>query len=234
MAKSIRTDVVESACDICGRTLLRGEHAETYLAAGTRRHVCELCTARAVHEGWIRESASSAELPARRPGSHRGRSLMSRLRTRRERERDRERGPHLPPGGGEALVPDAAVVEQALEAIPHSSRHVHAVPTNADLKVARAIELFNASEHTRTVSGVARSLGAPLVNVRPSREEPSVVSLVVGWELSWYRFEVDLSDEAGGVRVVEQGQELTELSDSDQEWNAAADEQGILSAAAVA
>jgi hypothetical protein len=211
MAKSIRTDVVESACDVCGRTLLRGEHAETYLAAGTRRHVCELCTARAVHGG---------------------RSLMSRLRQRRERER--ERGPRLTPGGGEVLVPDAAILEQALEAIPPAERHVHAVPTNADLKVARAIELFNASEHTRTVSGVARSLGAPLVNVRPSREEPSVVSLVVGWELSWYRFEVDLSDEAGGVRVVEQGQELTELSDSDQEWNAAADEQGILSAAAVA
>jgi hypothetical protein len=232
MAKSIRTDVVESACDVCGRTLLRGEHAETYLAAGTRRHVCELCTARAVHEGWIRESASSAELPARRPGSHRGRSLMSRLRQRRERER--ERGPRLTPGGGEVLVPDAAILEQALEAIPPAERHVHAVPTNADLKVARAIELFNASEHTRTVAGVARSLGPPLVAVRPSREEPSVVSLVVGWELSWYRFEVDLSDEAGGVRVVEQGQELPELSDEDREWNAAADEHGILSAAAVA
>jgi hypothetical protein len=227
MAKSIRTDVVDSSCDICGRTLLRGEHAETYLAAGTRRHVCELCTARAVHEGWIRESASSGELPARRPGSHRG-SFMSRLRQRRER------APDLPPGGGEALVPNTAVIDQALEAIPPAERHVHAVPTNADLKVARAIELFNASEHPRTVAGVARSLGPPLVTVRPSREEPSVVSLIVGWELSWYRYEVDLSDEAGGVRSVQQGAELSELSDEDREWNAAADEQGILSAAAVA
>ena len=32
------------------------------------------------------------------------------------------------------------------------------------------------------------------------------------WELSWYRFEIDLSDEAGGVRRDAQGDELAELS----------------------
>jgi hypothetical protein len=229
MARSIRTDQEDTACDVCGRTLLRGEQAETYLAAGTRRQVCELCTARAVHEGWIRESASSGELPARRPGSHRRGSLISRLRQRRER------AVHLPPGGGEVLVPDMAVVDRAFEVLaPPVERHVHAVPTNDDLKVARAVELFNGSEHPRTVAGVARSLGAPLVAVRPSRDEPSVVSLIVGWELSWYRFEVDLSDEAGGVRVAEQGAELSELAPEDREWNADADDRGELSVAAVA
>ena len=56
---------------------------------------------------------------------------------------------------------------------------MHAVPTNADLKIARAVELFNVSEHPRTVGGVARSLGAPVVAVRPSQTEGSVVTIVV-------------------------------------------------------
>ena len=77
---------------------------------------------------------------------------------------------------------------------------MHAIPTNADLKMARALDLFNGSAHPRTVAGVARSLGAPIVAVRPSPTEGSVVTIASGWELSWYRFEVDLADEAAGLR----------------------------------
>ena len=58
-------------------------------------------------------------------------------------------------------------------------------------------------------AGVARSLGAPGVCVRPRVDRPAVVSITVMWELSWYRFEVDLSDEAGGVRRDAQGDELS-------------------------
>jgi hypothetical protein len=109
------------------------------------------------------------------------------------------------------------------------------VPTNADLKMERALDVFNASDHVRTVGGVARSLGAPAVCVRPLADRPSVVTITVMWELSWYRFEVDLSDEAGGVRKDGQGSELTELSEDEQhEVNAAADERGGLHLAAAA
>jgi hypothetical protein len=80
----------------------------------------------------------------------------------------------------------------------------------------------------RTVSGVARSLGAPEVGVRPLPERPSVVVVTVMWELSWYRYEIDLSDEAGGVRRDAQGDELTELTAEDRSANAAADERGAL------
>jgi hypothetical protein len=102
------------------------------------------------------------------------------------------------------------------------------VPTNADLKMARALEVFNGSDHTRTVGGVARSLGAPAVCVRPLADRPSVVAITVMWELSWYRYEVDLSDEAGGVRRDAQGDELSELTSEEQLANAAADERGAL------
>ena len=34
--RSIRTSAVDTSCDICGRTLLRGERADVYLHGGTR------------------------------------------------------------------------------------------------------------------------------------------------------------------------------------------------------
>jgi hypothetical protein len=58
------------------------------------------------------------------------------------------------------------------------------------------------------------------------------VTIVVGWELCWYRYEVDLADEAAGVRVTGQGAELSELTESEQMANAVADEHGRLVLAA--
>jgi hypothetical protein len=235
----IRTNQEDVACDICGRTLLRGEHAEGYLAAGQRRQVCELCTARAQHEGWIRESGGD-DLALRHPrGEGRGRSFLDRLRTRRERARDvndviaAEEAPAAPapPPPRRRDREREREREQEPEPVaeaPRRPRHVRAVPTNADLKMERALEVFNASDHTRTVGGVARSLGAPVVSVRPLADRPSVVAITVMWELSWYRFEVDLSDEAGGVRRDAQGDELAELSAEEQVANAAADDRGGL------
>ena len=116
---------------------------------------------------------------------------------------------------------------------PREPRHVRAVPTNAELKMARALEVFNGSEHVRTVGGVARSLGPPAVSVRPLGERPSVVGITVMWELSWYRFEVDLSDEAGGVVRAGHGAELGELTPEEHGLvNAAADDRGALVLAA--
>jgi len=66
------------------------------------------------------------------------------------------------------------------------------------------------------------------VCVRPLPDRPSVVSITVMWELSWYRFEVDLSDEAGGVLREGHGAELDELPPEDRAENAAADERGSL------
>ena len=149
----------------------------------------------------------------------RSRSFLARLRQRR--------------ADAQALQEEIES-EQAAEAIvtvdpvPQQPRSVHAVPTNADMKMARALDLFNASAHPRTVAGVARSLGAPIVAARPSLTEGSVVTIVVGWELSWYRFEVDLADEAAGPRITGQGTELSELDAADQVPNAAADEHGLL------
>ena len=53
------------------------------------------------------------------------------------------------------------------------------------------------------------------------------------WELCWYRYEVDLSDEVPSVRVEDQGYELDELHPREREPNAAADEHGGLGPADV-
>ena len=107
-------------------------------------------------------------------------------------------------------------------------RHVHAVPTNADLKMARALDVFNLSAHPRRIAGVTRSLGTPIVTVLPSEVEGAIVSIVVGWELCWYRYEVDLADEAAGVQVLGQGAELSELTEAERAANAVADARGRL------
>jgi hypothetical protein len=202
---------------VCGRTLLRGEQADVFLAGGTRRNVCELCTQRASQEGWIREGLDDATVRSR---AHNGRSRSFLARLRQRRADAQALHEELESEHAAALVPAEPVAPQP--------RSVHAVPTNADMKMARALDLFNASAHPRTVSGVARSLGAPIVAARPSATEGSVVTIVVGWELSWYRYEVDLADEAAGPRITGQGTELAELDPADQVPNAAADDHGQL------
>ena len=234
--RDIKTNQQDVSCDVCGRTLLRGERAEPFLAGGARRQVCELCTARAQHEGWIRESGAD-ELTLR-SARHEGRTrLVDRLRARRERARavaDAQAAQELAEAGVHFDTPPARAPEPAPPEPPRNPRHVRAVPTNADLKMERALDVFNASDHVRTVGGVARSLGPPAVSVRPLADRPSVVAITVMWELSWYRFEVDLSDEGSGVRREGQGAELADLSDDEQQVNAAADQRGGLHLAAAA
>jgi hypothetical protein len=292
--RSITTSQPAVACDVCGRNLLRGEHADAFLAGGQRRTVCELCGARATNEGWLREGgARPGDTPE--PRRQRARTLMGRLRQRRERvgpvdgvidapstrterqaaraERNREltgreappaapelagrdetprldwsvdgdqptAGEHAPVGPLDAAAPGpvprprrpdpphdnggpAKGVRQALRSV----RSVHAVPRSAGQKAVRALEVFNAGDQPRRVAGVARSLGAPAVVASSSTADGSMVSIVVAWELCWYRYEVDLAEEHAGARLVAQGLELEELDEAERVANAGADERGEL------
>lgn len=348
--KDIRTSHAHTVCDVCGRTLLRGERAEIYINGGARRSVCELCKPRALHEGWVREG-TLPDYNQSKSGSDRRRSLLNRLR-RRDAPGRQSRGRYTlddelagrsweppaayeppsyeAPDGYEQDEPEwdepldgAAEPYAASDAPPYAPetqpyrppeaypspdgyaadepldepfdapelrrlpaeppdevdddqprrrpwsrrprsledadpyrpagrargrgrpapqptppmqrrvmgrepRHVRAVPSSQEQKVAAAASAFNQSEHRRTVAGVAKSLGGASVTIMPAAEPPSLVHIVVCWELCWYRYAVDLSDDVPGVRVDGQGYELSELSDAERAANAVAGESGQL------
>jgi hypothetical protein len=131
-----------------------------------------------------------------------------------------------PHGLGEDRLP--AEEHEAGHSSPVREQPARVASTSGELKVARALEVFNAGEQPRRVAGVARSLGSPTVTVRPLEESGSTVAIVVAWELCWYRYEIDLGDEAAGSRLVAQGMELEELPAEDRLANAVADERGEL------
>jgi hypothetical protein len=281
--RSIRTSTQQVACDVCGRTLLRGERAEIYLSGGTRRSVCELCTSRALHGGWVREGTVPDYGQAGDRVERRRSRLLRRRRGRRaevieaieapppfadedalgetagaidavepfaappaepEPGAASERGatpdwPEPPPRaarGGRARGRRPAPLAPRREGPGRSEagsrepRHVHAVPTSVEHRIDAAVELFNRSEHPRTVAGIGRSLGLPDVAVHPTSPTGAVVAVVVCWELCWYRYEVDLSEESPAVRAAGQGYELSELSELERQANVSADGDGLLTA----
>jgi hypothetical protein len=237
--RSIITNQPDVACDVCGRRLLRGEQSEVFLAAGQRRTVCELCSPRAAHQGWLREAdRDSVSLPPLR--APRGRNLFDRLRFDRLRRVARPAGASAEapavslsydrePEPYELLDGFAGVAGEPSGALVQDRAEIPLAGAEGGEALERAIEVFNAGEYPRRVAGVARSLGLPAVSIRPVEDLASVVAIVVAWELCWYRYEVDLGHEAADTRVLAQGTELAELAHEDRLANAVADELGALS-----
>ena len=234
--RAISTTTAVSICDVCGRTLLRGERAHFYVGGGARHSVCELCTSRALHGGWIREGTlpDFADTSTR---VDRRRSLLGRLRSRRDIPVSPDDQDQTPPSFDDQPAPPPRAPAPARVSTPRPQRpvnevreprHVRAVPTSVEHKISTAIEVFNGSEHPKTVAGIARSLGLPEASVLPAAGAPSGVNVVVAWELCWYRYEVDLSDDDPIMQKAGQGYELSELAPEERCANAAVDDRGRL------
>ena len=234
-ARTIVTSHPDVACDVCGRRLLRGEQPDVFLGGGQRRLVCELCTPRATHEGWRREAEAHTARPrSERP--QRGRSLLGRLRQSRWSAVGRPADASGTPVEAEWTAIGAewanvdeewSATEEHLDGEAALEQEPGAIASAAaDPSARRALEVFNAGEYPRRVAGVARSLGAPNVCVAPATG--TTVAIVVAWELCWYRYEVDLGDEARGAWLAAEGMELEELLAEDRIGNAVANERGEL------
>src|SRR2546427_5007395 len=132
-----------TACDVCHRTMLKGEWAEPYLTPSReRRLVCELCAPHAQREGWLRESAAP-NAPAQPQRQPERRGLFRRWARRREAattfvesqpiEREPENGQTRrtdhPDTNGQEHAPEEPVFTRLRKraAGPRLPRHVRAV-----------------------------------------------------------------------------------------------------------
>jgi hypothetical protein len=177
-------------CAICERTLLMGEHPIRFSPDGGQYvDVCELCAEIALEHGWLREGSQALPTVA--------------LQSRRRR-----RGLASLLGGGkraeEAPVADDPILRRLSE---------------PELALVEAADLFNLSQHRRTVAGVAKSLGAPKASILPLSGVSGEMIVTVAWEISWYQYRVS-PDAAHPVRLVERGHDLEDLETTYMAWNA--------------
>ncbi|HEV2982492.1 MAG TPA: hypothetical protein VGX51_13775 [Solirubrobacteraceae bacterium] len=243
--RAIVTSQPDIACYVCGRRLLRGEQPEVFLVDGRPQNVCELCSPRAAHQGWPRGGAEDAdtqpELQQRiRPG------LFSRLwRGPQPRQRStRARAPVAAVrGSADAGVSFAApafgVADDPLD--PPAAAGDPSPAGNEPLSpgaveqaaLERALEAFNRGEYPRRIAGLTRSLGLPEVSAVYDRDL-NLVTVLVAWELCWYRYRVDLDDPQLEARMVAEGRTLEQLPRGERLANATIGDAGTLSLAGAA
>jgi hypothetical protein len=242
--RAIVTSQPDIACYVCGRRLLRGEQHEVFLVDGRPQNVCELCAPRAAHQGWQRGGAQGADAePALQPRSRPG--LFSRLwrapqpRPRGTRARTRTRaGVAAAPASlrtdpGASFEPASAGV--AGDPAGFSSAAVEPASPGAIEHAAleHALEAFNSGEYPRRIAGLTRSLGVPEVSAVYD-QDLSIVTILVAWELCWYRYRVDLDDPQLEARMVAEGRTLEQLPRGERLANARIGDAGALSLATAA
>jgi hypothetical protein len=237
--RAIVTSQPDIACFVCGRRLLRGEQPELFLVDGRPQHVCELCAPRAARQGWTRGDADGPEAeperePRIRPGlfSRLWRGQQPRPRDARSRARaaatralaaDRDavaEAPALGVGGDPAQAADGAGEPASPGAIEHAA-------------LEHGLEAFNLGEYPRRIAGLTRSLGVPEVSAIYD-SDLNLVTIVVAWELCWYRYRVDLDDPELEARMVDEGRTLEQLPRHERLANATLGDAGALSLAVAA
>jgi hypothetical protein len=92
----------------------------------------------------------------------------------------------------------------------------------------RALVRFNASDAGHAVAGLVRTLGVPRASVGASAGVPDEVRITVAWELSWYQWGVDVSNELRPVFEIAKGGEIDQLDAAARQWNASVGKDGRL------
>jgi hypothetical protein len=97
--------------------------------------------------------------------------------------------------------------------------------SDSEAALVEAADLFNASLFRRTVQGVARALGAPLVSIVPLSGVNSELVLTFAWEITWYQYRV-LPEAGQPIRLADRGADITEIEPAFTNWNAQLDDSG--------
>ena len=219
----------EASCSVCGRTILKGENTRTYLTPdGEPRTVCDLCRSRAEGLHWVWTELTEGTRPdpsRRRRGSLVGwlKGLAPKrpeLELEEQKETAKVNGSTAPPQPRPERVPDPAArgagVGRASPAPEPGTR------------TERAVARFNASEHARTVAGLTKTLGEPLVSIGAAAGSPNEIRFTVAWELSWYQWGVDVGAPSRPVYEIGKGYEISEIDEPARQWNAHAIDGGQL------
>jgi hypothetical protein len=205
--------VSSERCAICARTLAPGEPAQVYRSSQGPRTVCDRCASRAERIGWRRGGGTSADAGEEQvPGGRLG--GLFRRRSRQQDEPEEPAAPEAAPAPAPRPSPDPAAPGARAEAPVEE-------PSLAS-PFERAVERFNDSDAGYTMEGLVKTLGTPWVSVGASAGSPSEVRITVAWELSWYQWGIDLSDETRPVFDIAKGAELDELDAAARQWNASA------------
>ncbi len=223
-----------ASCSVCGRTILKGERTRTYLTTEGEAHtVCDLCRSRAEALHWVWAEVANEQPPdlrRRRRGSLVGwvRGQARRLSEARPEAATDGEVAHAGNGSG-AVAEDGPPPPQR---VPDPAARGAGVGRTGGAEPGtrheRALARFNESAHARTVAGLTKTLGTPLVSVGAAAGSPSEIRLTVAWELSWYQWGVDLGEPSRAVYEIDKGHEISEIDASAQQWNAHAAEGGSL------
>jgi hypothetical protein len=186
-------------CAVCNRTLLQGERAARYSPGGDLWvDVCALCLDTANEYGWVKEGTPTTPIVPEAPRKRRRSwSLGALFETRKE-------------------LPEPVLAEPMLRRLSPDEQ-----------LLVEAAELFNRSQHSRTIAGVAKSLGEARVSMITLSGTNTEIVITIAWEISWYQYRV-VFDSAQPVRLEERGQDVDELRDRFKEWNASFDAQNRL------
>jgi hypothetical protein len=193
----ITRNAVVRTCAICERTLLMGERATRFAPEPGDElvDVCPLCHEVALEYGWLKEGTPTVPTLAADRRRGRGPSLLRFFAPRRE-------------------APEPVVAEPILRRL-----------SDDELALVQAADLFNASDHRRTVRATAKSLGEPRASIMPlSGVNPDVVVTFV-WDVSWYQYRIT-PESAQPVRLAERGNDPRQLDAVFGQWNARVDDEG--------
>ena len=182
-------------CAVCERTLLQGEYTVRFSPDGVE--FVDVCP--------LCQNVA-LEFGWVREGGPMSRAISTHARRRRPRWAQ-----FLGVKNGE---PEPVVPEPVLRRL-----------SDSEAALVEAADLFNSSLFRRTIEGVARALGEPLVSIVPLSGVNSELVLTFAWEITWYQYRVT-PEASQPIRLADRGADISEIDPVFQEWNGSLDESG--------